>query len=112
MAQIFSPFLEANRAGIWNFLIGGPGWGGSGPGCQASFLVCEAAGEGENSFYCSQRHGKNDRALVGRLMQAAMREASQRGAEEMFLEVDEINQAQLHLQEARIFQGGRAKRLL
>lgn len=59
-------------------------------------LVREAAGEAEILSIGVDPHVR--RAGLGwRLMQAAMREASHRGAEEMFLEVDETNQKAIAL---------------
>lgn len=59
-------------------------------------LVREAAAEAEILSIAVSATAKRS-GLGWRLMQAAMREASQRGAEEMFLEVDEINQAAIAL---------------
>jgi len=59
-------------------------------------LVREAAAEAEILSIAVSTTAKRS-GLGWRLMQAAMREASQRGAEEMFLEVDEINQAAIAL---------------
>lgn len=53
-------------------------------------LAREAAGEAE-ILTIGVRKGRQRAGLGWRLMQAATREAVQRGAEELFLEVDEVN---------------------
>lgn len=68
------------------------------PRAQAAgfVLVREAASEAE--ILSIAVNGSARRAGLGwRLMQAAMREAAQRGAEDMFLEVDESNAAAIAL---------------
>ena len=63
----------------------------------AGFVLCrEAAGEAEIlsiGIVPKQRRA----GLAWRLMRNAMQEARRRGAEEMFLEVDETNAAAVHL---------------
>ena len=59
-------------------------------------LVREAAGEAEILSIAVEANTRRG-GLGWRLMQAAMREAIHRGAEEMFLEVDEINQPAIAL---------------